>query len=52
MYSVIFPEWQDEEVILPDPDSEMPESEKERLFEELCKQFMAGAFDPELEILI
>jgi len=36
----------------PCPDDEMPEAEKERLFEELCARIDAGEFDPEREILI
>jgi len=35
-----------------DPDDDMPESEKERLFEELCQMIDSGAFDPEREILV
>jgi hypothetical protein len=34
------------------PDDEMPEAEKDRLFEELCVRIDDGEFDPEREILI
>lgn len=48
-----YPDWQEEmEVIPSDPDSEMPESEKDRLFEELCAMIDSGAFDPDNEILV
>jgi len=33
----------------PDPD-DIPELEKERLFEELCAMIDSGAFDPEKEL--
>jgi hypothetical protein len=57
MYDVTFlipdyTDWQDEEDFTPpDPDSGMPETERDRLFEELCAMIDAGAFDPENEIL-
>lgn len=34
------------------PDDEMPDWEKERLFDELCAWIDAGAFDPEREIIV
>jgi len=34
----------------PDPDNEIPDREKERLFNELCVLIDSGAFDPEKEL--
>jgi hypothetical protein len=34
------------------PDDEMPEAEKDRLFEDLCARIDDGEFDPEREILM
>lgn len=45
-----YQEWWNEEDCVPDPDSEIPDQEKERLFEELCKMIDAGAFDPDREL--
>ncbi len=46
-----YPDWQDEEDFTsPEPDSEMPDREQERLFEELCEMIDQGAFDPNREL--
>lgn len=58
MFDVTFliPDYADEEdghdFIPPDPDSEMLESEKDRLFEELCAMIDSGAYDPDNEIIM
>ena len=44
--------WDEHDFTSLDPDSEMPESEKERLFEELCAMIDSGAYDPDNEILV
>lgn len=48
-----YPDWQETlDIETPDPDSIIPDREKERLFEELCTMIDAGAFDPDQEIIM
>lgn len=45
-----YPDWPEEDFTPPAPDEVMADDEEERLFFELCEQFMMGAFDPEREL--
>lgn len=46
-----YPEQDETDFTTPsDPDELMPDSEKERLFEELCEMADSGAFDPDKEL--
>lgn len=46
-----YPDWPEErEFTPPEPDSEMLDGERDRLFEELCILADSGAFEPDREL--
>lgn len=49
--SCLIPDYpDDDENIPPCPDEQIPEEEKERLFEEICTMLASGALDPDREL--